>query len=66
MKHRSLTNDPPAIKDPVVVAGMKYRIVSIEVDGIHVYLRTSFGGHELTVDRHDLYWDPLPCVWRAG
>lgn len=52
------------VGDPVVVRGRKYRIRRI-VDERDVELRTSFGGHETTVDMRQLEWDPVVGVWRG-
>ena len=64
MKHRSLTSDPPVRTDPVVVAGITYRILVID-KGL-VEARETFGERrEVSVPLDDLYWDPLAGVWRA-
>ena len=61
--HRSLTHEPPAVRDPIVVDGTKFRIRSIH-DGT-VTARTSFGNTWTTVRLADLSWDPVAAVWRA-
>lgn len=66
MKHRSLTNDPPKVGDPVVFDGTKYRIRVIGAIG--AILHDRFGGTgapEPVVLIDSLYWDPLPGVWRV-
>lgn len=68
MKHRSLTKEPPAVGDAVVVDGTKHRIRAIEGAQARIGIagpnwRTA-AGLPLRVDR--LYWDPLPGVWRVG
>lgn len=54
---------PPALRDPVVLDGVKYRIRSIA--GELVTVRQTFGGNERTVPLAALSWDPVPALWRA-
>lgn len=64
MKHRSLAKDPPATGDPLVVDGVKYRIRAI--DKGQVTAADRFGPNpDVTRALDDLYWDPLPGVWRV-
>lgn len=55
----------PAVRDPVVLDGTKYRIRILR-DGL-ACVRTSFGGdppREVWVDR--LAWDAVAGVWRLA
>lgn len=53
----------PAVGDPVVVDGTKYRI---RLMGEHTArLRTSFGGQEAAIDPRTLSWDARAGLWRA-
>lgn len=58
--------DAPAINDPVVVDGTKYRIRSIGPQSGLVQLRTSFGGRETTCLLRELTWDKVAGVWRRA
>lgn len=53
----------PAVGDPVVVDGVKYRIRLI--DGSRALLRDRFTGHEVNVNVADLAWDRVAGVWRV-
>jgi hypothetical protein len=54
---------PPAVTDPVVVDGIKYRIREIGQDTIRA--RTSFGDDWVSVALSDLTWDRVAGVWRV-
>lgn len=60
---------PPALTDPVVVGGTKYRIRSIDGAGM-AYCRTTFRPRpgadfdRVTVAVDSLRWDRVAGVWR--
>lgn len=54
---------PPALGDPVVVEGTKYRIRSLTETVAR--LRTSFGGEQAVVDPRNLSWDATAGLWRT-
>jgi len=59
----------PALGDPIVVRGTKYRIrgkVRPGTDEATLLLRTSFGGRFTEIPEAGLRWDPLAGVWREG
>jgi hypothetical protein len=53
----------PALKDPVVVDALKYRIREITPEGTAV-LRTSFGNLWSSIPLEWLVWDAVAGVWR--
>lgn len=56
---------PPAVGDPVVHGGVKYRIRAIAGDQATV--RVSFGTKvDWTTSVAALEWDPVPALWRAA
>ena len=55
----------PAVGDPIVVAGEKYRIRSIGPQSGIAYCRTSFGGRGAEVMIDELVWDRVAGVWRV-
>lgn len=66
MKHRSLTNEPPAVGDAVVFAGVKHRIRSIGETGVLLHDRFGKAASDPVVLLRSLYWEPLQGVWRVG
>lgn len=54
----------PAIGDPVVVSGTKYRVRMAWVTDDRLDCRTSFGNQWVTVRAADLEWDDVAGVWR--
>lgn len=54
----------PAVKDPVVVDGVKYRIR--EVGEQTVRAKTSFGDDWVSVALTELTWDRVAGVWRVA
>jgi hypothetical protein len=61
----------PALNDPVVIDGVKYRIRSFETGertgwACWAYLRQHFAPHATAVTMAAaLTWDPIAGVWRA-
>ncbi len=57
----------PALRDPVVVDGVKYRIRAIDTDPPPIaHLRTTFGEQgRLQVRLDELLWDRVAGVWRV-
>lgn len=57
----------PAIHDPIVVEGTKYRIREIDLEADELRGRTTFGGAWVTVSGiGGLVWDRVAGVWRVG
>jgi hypothetical protein len=55
---------PPAVTDPVVVDGVKYRIRKIGEKTVQA--KTSFGDDWVSVALADLTWDKVAGVWRVA
>jgi hypothetical protein len=53
----------PALRDPVVLDGLKYRIREIDADGT-CRLRVSFGEERAAIKADRLVWDKVAGVWR--
>ena len=57
----------PALGDPIVIEGTKYRVKEINATAGTLRARTSFGGGWVTVEGIDgLVWDCIAGVWRVG
>lgn len=57
----------PAVGEPIVVEGTKYRVREIWTEADELVARTSFGGTTVTVTGIDgLVWDKRAGVWRVG
>jgi hypothetical protein len=55
----------PKVGDPVVLEGVKYRVLRITGVSGYVLLKQRFGGKAATVRPEDLAWDPSAGVWRV-
>jgi hypothetical protein len=55
---------PPAVTDPVVVDGVKYRIREIGEQTVRA--KTSSGDDWVSVALDDLTWDKVAGVWRVA